>query len=92
MKKIKVSICTGTACFVMGASEILLLEENLSPEVAQYVEIEGVTCLDKCRNPECGKTPFVMIDGEVITEASLLSVMEKINEIVEKRQKEELNA
>ena len=23
MKKIKVSICTGTACYVMGASEIL---------------------------------------------------------------------
>jgi len=92
MKKIKVSICTGTACFVMGASEILLLEENLSPEVAQYVEIEGVTCLYKWWNAECEKNPFVMIEGEIITEAALLSVKEKINEIVEKRQKEELNA
>ena len=33
MKKIKVSICTGTACFVMGASEIMLLEEKLSDEL-----------------------------------------------------------
>ena len=31
MKKIKVSICTGTACFVMGASEIMLLEELGNP-------------------------------------------------------------
>ena len=38
MKKIKVSICTGTACFVMGASEIMLLEEELSPELKEIVE------------------------------------------------------
>ena len=53
MKKIKVSICTGTACFVMGASEILLLEENLSPEVAQYVEIEGVTTVTGRSHKTC---------------------------------------
>ena len=29
MEKIKVSICTGTACFVMGASEMMLLEDEL---------------------------------------------------------------
>ena len=49
MKKIKVSICTGTACFVMGASEIMLLEEKLSDELKDMVEVEGITCFEKCK-------------------------------------------
>ena len=81
MKKIKVSICTGTACYVMGASEILLLEESLSEDLKEMVEIEGITCLEKCKNTECGKTPFVLVNGEVIPDANLAKVLEKINEL-----------
>ena len=81
MEKIKVSICTGTACYVMGASEILLLEESLSEDLKEMVEIEGITCLEKCKNTECGKTPFVLVNDEVISDATLAKVLEKINEI-----------
>lgn len=82
-KKIKVSICTGTACFVMGASEILVLEDSLSEELKGLVEVEGLTCLEKCKNTECGKAPYVLVNNEVITEATLAKVLEKIYEIVE---------
>lgn len=78
MKKIRVSICTGTACFVMGASEILLLEEELPEELKDMVEIEGITCFEKCKNPECGKTPFVKINDEVVAGATLPLVLEKV--------------
>ncbi|MBR2362932.1 MAG: NAD(P)H-dependent oxidoreductase subunit E [Spirochaetaceae bacterium] len=81
MKKIKVSICTGTACFVMGASEIMLLEEELSPELRDMVEIEGVTCLDLCKDAACGKAPFVRINDEILAQATLLSVLEKIQQL-----------
>ncbi|MBQ7366628.1 MAG: NAD(P)H-dependent oxidoreductase subunit E [Spirochaetaceae bacterium] len=83
MKKIKVSICTGTACFVMGASEIMLLEEELSPELRDMVEIEGVTCLDLCKNAECGKAPFVRINDEILAQATLPSVLEKIRQLAD---------
>lgn len=79
--KIKVTICTGTACFVMGASEIMLLEENLPPELKDMVEIEGVTCMEKCKNGVNGKAPFVTVNDELISSATLLSVIEKIKEI-----------
>lgn len=82
MKKIKVSICTGTACFVMGASEIMLLEEELSPELRDMVEIEGVTCLDLCKNAEYGKAPFVRINDEILAQATLSSVLERIHQLV----------
>ena len=82
MKKITVSICTGTACFVMGASELMLLEEELSPELKEIVEVEGITCLDLCKNAECGKAPFVKINDQVLSQASLPLVMEKIRQLV----------
>ena len=82
-KKIKVSICTGAACFVMGASEILVLEDSLPDELKGMVEIEGLTCLEKCKNTECGKAPFVLVNDEIITEATLAKVLDKINEIAE---------
>ena len=81
MKKITVSICTGTACFVMGASELMLLEEELSPELKEIVEVEGITCLDLCKNAECGKAPFVKINDQVLSQASLPLVMEKIRQL-----------
>lgn len=81
MEKIKVSICTGTACFVMGASEILLLEEELPEELRGMVQVEGVTCFEGCKNPECGQSPFVKINDEVIDKANLVSVIERISEI-----------
>ena len=72
MKKIKVSICTGTACFVMGASEIMLLEEELT-----------VTCLELCKNSEYGKAPFVKINDEVVSQATLPLVLEKIRQLAQ---------
>lgn len=81
MEKIKVSICTGTACFVMGASEIMLLEEELPEGLKDRVEIEGITCFEKCKNSECGKAPFVKINGEVIPEATLPKVLSRIQEL-----------
>lgn len=79
--KIKVVICSGTACFVMGASDILLLEENLSPELAECVDVEGATCLGLCKAGERNKAPFVTINGEVMEQASLPKVMARIREL-----------
>ncbi len=81
MEKITVSICTGTACFVMGASEILLLGEQLPPELKDRVEIEGVTCFENCKNPQCGKAPFVKVNDEIVESATLVSVLEKIQQV-----------
>ena len=82
MKKIKVSICTGTTCYVMGASELLLLEEVLPAHLKDVVEIEGVTCLEKCKSTGIGnaKAPFVLVDDELVSSATVQSVIAKIEE------------
>ena len=81
-KKIEVSICTGTACFVMGASEIMLIEDYLPEDLKDKVEIKGVTCLEKCKNASCGKAPFVVVDGKVVQQATMATVMEAIRTAV----------
>lgn len=80
--KIKVVICTGTTCFVMGASDILLLEDSLPADLRGKVEIEGSTCLGMCRDGMNGKAPFVSVDGEIMPNATLPAVIQKIREVV----------
>ncbi len=82
MEKVKVSICTGTACFVMGGSEILLIEDQLPDDLKGKVEVEGVTCLEKCKDSSCGKAPFVIVNGEVVPQATITSVIEKIRTVL----------
>jgi len=85
MNKHKVTICTGTACFVMGGSELLLLEEQLPDDLKAITEIEGSPCIGTCKQAEYGKTqsdhaPFVQINGEVIEQANIQKIIEYLRE------------
>ena len=81
MKKHKVTICTGTACFVMGGSELLLLEEQLPGDLKAVTEIEGSPCSGICKRSEYGSAqadhaPFALVDGKVIEQASLQKIID----------------
>jgi NADH:ubiquinone oxidoreductase subunit E len=81
MKKHKVTICTGTACFVMGGSELLLLEEQLPDDLKELTESEGSPCIGVCKLSEYGKTqsahaPFVQINGKVVEQANIPKIIE----------------
>jgi len=78
---ITVKVCTGTACYVMGASDILLLEENLPPSLRDRVRVEGSACLGLCHGGKSGSAPYVSVNGEILTGASLHSVLQRIREI-----------
>ena len=80
-KKIAVDICAAIACFVMGASGVLLLEERLPEQLRGLVDVQGSACLDYCKSGESGKVSFAAIDGELMAEASLAAVISKIQEI-----------
>ncbi len=84
MEKIKVVICTGTACFVMGGSELLTLDDHLPEMYADRVQIEGTGCLDYCKDIEKGKSPFVVVNGHVISEANIPKVIDYITRLFEK--------
>lgn len=83
--KIHVTVCSGTTCYLMGGSEFLLLDEQLPPELKEHVVVEGKPCLDHCRRGTKGKAPFVLIDGELVTDATIPGVIERLGRLVKER-------
>lgn len=85
MEKIKVDVCLGTTCFVMGGSHLQELTEILPRKYGDKVEVNGSTCLKMCsNNTEYSKAPYVRVNDEIISEATTEKVVEKINEILNK--------
>ncbi len=78
MSKIKVEICMGTTCYVLGASSLLQVQEALPAELASRVEIDGASCLELCKNGQFGKAPFVRVNGETISEATIPKLVQAI--------------
>ncbi len=82
MKKIKVRVCLGTTCYLMGGSEFTLLDEYLPADVMEKVEIEGATCLGACSYPKMGRPPFVEVNGRIIAEATIQKLVDIVKEEV----------
>lgn len=79
-KKVNVKVCCGTACFVMGGSDLLTLDEYLSADEMAQVEFEAVTCLNTCRQSDEEKPPFVTINNEVHNRVNMTTLLALIRE------------
>jgi len=83
MEKIKIKICVGTHCYVLGAAELIELEDHLSDELKDKVEISASNCLSNCDNIETTKRPpFVEIDGKILEKASIPKIIKELNNIL----------
>lgn len=83
MKKIKLKVCCGTYCHIMGGAELQLLNELIEPELFKQVELSFSTCLGYCKN-EGVRAPYVEIDGKAMAEASIEKIKSRLIEIIEK--------
>lgn len=81
MSKIQVEICMGTTCFIMGSESLQELASILQRKYPDKVDTKGVVCHGLC-NTDCqySKAPYVKVDGEVISEATVEKVLTVINE------------
>lgn len=78
MQKIRVQICMGTTCFIMGASHLEQLSDALDASIAEQIEIKGCHCLSCCGDTSKGKPPFVMVQDEYVSEATIERVLAAI--------------
>lgn len=84
MEKIKVKICQGTTCFVMGGSVSKAIQDILAEKYANTVEILPVRCLEACHeNDSFSQAPYVYIDDEIVPSANV----EKVISIIESKLK-----
>ncbi|MBS1368738.1 MAG: (2Fe-2S) ferredoxin domain-containing protein [Lentisphaeria bacterium] len=77
--KVKVEICLGTTCYVLGSFRLSALEEQLPPELKEQVEVVGCACLDVCHDRNYGNAPFVRINEERIVDNATI---EKVIDIL----------
>lgn len=84
MEKIKIDLCIGTHCFIMGASDLMILEDKLPFELKDKIEVHGQTCMQFCKQmANKSKPPFVKINGKVFGEANVASITEELYKIVD---------
>ncbi len=84
MEKIRVEICCGTACYLLGAAKMMELENELPDVCRGRVEVEAKTCLDLCERDQLGGAPYVRINGtEVISQATSDKVLARLRALCE---------
>lgn len=84
MEKVKVKICQGTTCYVMGGNVIKSMLKVLAEKFGDKVEIISARCLGNCSESDSfSRAPYVYVEDEVISSANL----DKVIKAIEKRLK-----
>lgn len=87
--KHSISVCTGTACFVLGANAICqTLEKRLEIKDGELTkdglfELHYVRCLG-C----CGMAPVISIDGQIYSKVTPLKINELIDSLIKEANNE----
>ncbi|MGM0498947.1 MAG: (2Fe-2S) ferredoxin domain-containing protein [Bacillota bacterium] len=77
---VKVEICAGSHCSLVGALNILDTLEELQKEYPDQIKIKKVECMDMCENIK--NAPVVKVDDQLITSAQTQMVISKVMERV----------
>ena len=77
---VKIKICVGSHCSLVGALNILDTLEELKEEYPKQIQIEKVECMDRCEDIK--NAPVVKIDDKLITSAQTQKVISKVMERV----------
>ena len=88
MDKVTVKICSGTSCFVMGAAQIQALEFTPPADIADKIELIEVRCMNLCKDAKTkyNRGPFVMVDNDLVEEATYEKVVAKIRDILKNKE------
>lgn len=79
-KKIQIKICLGTTCHVLGGAELQNLEADLPENITHLVEVRRSNCLGLCKNHKNMKAPYVLVDEQPVSEASVVKVLDLLTE------------
>ena len=84
MESVKIEICCGTARYLLGAANMMNIEDQLPAEWRDKVDIEAKTCLELCERDNLGGAPYVRINGtEIMSQATPEKLLTRIGELIE---------
>jgi len=79
MNKIKIKICVGTTCFIMGGADMFdKLNDDLSEELLTKIDISLSHCLGECSSGAHGLAPYVLVGDTLISAATFEKIEAEI--------------
>ena len=66
MNKVKVEICIGTPCYLMGARELIDEMQKLKSIYEDKIELKSLHCIEE----RCEKAPIVKVNGQIYEEVT----------------------
>lgn len=83
--KLRVEICCGTSCYILGGRELLDFSQAYEAELADQVEFSAIPCLEACSTDNLGEAPFVRINGVLIGGMTVLKLRATIEKALDER-------
>ena len=80
-KEIRITVCCGTTCHLMGSSEILIYKDEIENKYNHQVVIYGSPCLGNCKEFAAANAPYVLIGDELICQANKDKIITYLNKI-----------
>lgn len=80
MKPLKIELCAGTACHLMGASDLLEALQGLPATTQRLISVQLTHCLGAC-----GQGPNVRIDGVVYSKLPREELQRLLAQLLEGR-------
>ena len=82
----KVKVCVGSNCTLMGSMNILdqidglkdIIREDPDSYNDEELEVEAIKCMEFCKKTDKNIAPVVVVDDETMYNATGQAVMEKI--------------
>lgn len=75
MALISIEICMGSACYLLGAQDLLEVIESLPPAKKAQIDLRGATCLKAC-----GTGPNIKVDGVLLSNVTPEKLLEIIRD------------
>ncbi|MEN6412616.1 MAG: NAD(P)H-dependent oxidoreductase subunit E [Veillonellales bacterium] len=80
MTMLKIEVCVGSACYLLGSQDLIEMIEGLPEDVKANIDLRGSSCLKAC-----GKGPNVKINGELISGVTPDKLMEIIKYNIQRK-------
>ena len=80
-REIRVTVCCGTTCHLMGSSEILVYKDEIETKFNHQVVIYGSPCLGNCKEFAATNAPYVLIGDQLICKANKDKILDYLNKI-----------
>ncbi|MCG8453119.1 MAG: hypothetical protein MI717_08065 [Spirochaetales bacterium] len=84
MRTIVVTVCSGTACYILGGSDLLTLRDHLEEPYSRHVMLAGSPCLNRCKDrSENKRPPYVTVDGKVYGNMTLETLVKTVQSVLD---------